>query len=82
MLRETNAGVGFIQAGAGCHAFVLWFDVTFPAPASDASAIVLSTSPHKPVTHWAQTILTLRCATSDFLSMHVSARAKGFMELW
>ncbi|KAK9825550.1 hypothetical protein WJX74_005515 [Apatococcus lobatus] len=48
------------KAEMGCHALVLWFDVTFPSPADGAPATVLSTSPLKPVTHWAQTILTLR----------------------
>ncbi len=54
-----------MQAGAGCYAFVLWFDVTFPQPGDGSAATVLSTSPHKPVTHWAQTILTLRYVPGD-----------------
>ncbi|XP_056594297.1 protein arginine N-methyltransferase 6 [Triplophysa dalaica] len=38
------------------HALCVWFTVTFPA---DDKAIVLSTSPFKPETHWKQAVLYL-----------------------
>lgn len=38
------------------HALCVWFTVTFPA---DDKALVLSTSPFKPETHWKQAVLYL-----------------------
>ncbi len=42
------------------HALVLWFDAEFSARACKQAAGLLSTSPHAPQTHWAQTVLALR----------------------
>eukprot|EP00933_Yihiella_yeosuensis_P040533 TRINITY_DN34861_c0_g1_i1.p1 TRINITY_DN34861_c0_g1~~TRINITY_DN34861_c0_g1_i1.p1 ORF type:complete len:379 (+),score=61.44 TRINITY_DN34861_c0_g1_i1:41-1177(+) len=42
------------------HALVVWFDVSFESSACLGSpAIVLSTAPNKPATHWKQTVLYL-----------------------
>ena len=42
------------------HALVLWFDTEFSARSCAERPVTLSTSPHAPQTHWAQTVLTLR----------------------
>ena len=42
------------------HALVLWFDAEFSGRHSKEAAALLTTSPHAPQTHWAQTVLTLR----------------------
>ena len=43
------------------HAVVLWFDTHFSERFCAQHPVTLSTSPHAPPTHWAQTVLTLRC---------------------
>ncbi|WIA42932.1 hypothetical protein OEZ86_008845 [Tetradesmus obliquus] len=40
-------------------ALVLWFDVEFSARFCKEQPVTLSTSPHAPVTHWAQALLPL-----------------------
>ena len=42
------------------HALVLWFDTEFSGRFCGERPVTLSTSPHGPQTHWAQTVLTLR----------------------
>ncbi|XP_068620050.1 uncharacterized protein Art8 [Battus philenor] len=37
----------------------VWFDCNFPELTKDCEPIVLSTSPHSPVTHWKQTVILL-----------------------
>ncbi|OHT17353.1 hypothetical protein TRFO_41095 [Tritrichomonas foetus] len=39
-----------------CHAFVVWFDVTFEGP---ENTVLLTTSPFEAPTHWTQTIFYL-----------------------
>ncbi|KAK9823570.1 hypothetical protein WJX72_003898 [[Myrmecia] bisecta] len=48
------------QTCSTCHAVVLWFDTAFSARFCPDLPVTLSTSPHGPQTHWAQTILCLR----------------------
>eukprot|EP00928_Gymnodinium_smaydae_P071637 TRINITY_DN55176_c0_g1_i1.p1 TRINITY_DN55176_c0_g1~~TRINITY_DN55176_c0_g1_i1.p1 ORF type:complete len:388 (+),score=61.50 TRINITY_DN55176_c0_g1_i1:111-1274(+) len=53
------------------HAMVVWFDVTFggsPAhrAAHGAMPVVLSTAPHKPGTHWKQTVFYLNEVLAAF----------------
>ncbi|KAF7660721.1 hypothetical protein LDENG_00277150 [Lucifuga dentata] len=43
---------------AAVNAFCVWFTVTFPCP-DKPQALVLSTSPFKPETHWKQAVLYL-----------------------
>ncbi len=43
------------------HAIVLWFDTHFSERFCAQHPVTLSTSPHAPPTHWAQTVLMLRC---------------------
>ena len=50
------------QAGPAVHAVVLWFDTHFSERFCAQLPVTLSTSPHAPPTHWAQTVLMLRCA--------------------
>ncbi len=40
------------------HGFALWFDVAFVG-SGGGEAVVLSTSPDKPATHWKQTLFYL-----------------------
>ena len=51
----------FEQEPAALHTVVLWFDVEFSARFCRQQPVVLSTSPYGPQTHWAQTVLALRC---------------------
>ena len=39
-----------------CHGVVVWFDTEFSARFCTERPVVLSTSPHAPATHWAQTL--------------------------
>ena len=39
-----------------CHGLVVWFDTEFSARFCAERPVVLSTSPHAPATHWAQTL--------------------------
>ena len=39
-----------------CHGVVVWFDTEFSARFCAERPVVLSTSPHAPTTHWAQTL--------------------------
>ena len=39
-----------------CHGVVVWFDTEFSARFCKDRPVVLSTSPHAPATHWAQTL--------------------------
>jgi hypothetical protein len=41
-------------------AVVLWFDTDFSAARCPEAPVKLSTSPHSPATHWAQTVLPLQ----------------------
>uniref|UniRef100_A0A061SNI7 type I protein arginine methyltransferase n=1 Tax=Tetraselmis sp. GSL018 TaxID=582737 RepID=A0A061SNI7_9CHLO len=43
-----------------CASVVLWFETPFSERACPEHPVVLSTSPHRPATHWAQTVLPLR----------------------
>ena len=47
-------------AGTPCHAIVLWFDTHFSARFCAEHPVTLSTSPHEPPTHWAQTVLMFK----------------------
>jgi protein arginine N-methyltransferase 3 len=56
---------GVVQAcseAVECHALVLWFETEFSSRFCKEHAVVLSTSPHSPQTHWAQTVVMLRHA--------------------
>ena len=55
-LRFTGGGGG----GGACHALVLWFDTHFSARFCREHPVTLSTSPHQPPTHWAQTVLIFK----------------------
>lgn len=51
------------DSSSGCDevaAIVLWFDTAFSKERCPETAVLLSTSPHAPLTHWAQTVLALR----------------------
>lgn len=54
---KLTAGGGPVTA----HALVLWFDVRFSKRFCVDKEVELSTSPYAPRTHWAQTVLALRC---------------------
>jgi protein arginine N-methyltransferase 3 len=43
-----------------CHAIVLWFDTDFSSKHCSETPVKLSTSVHKPPTHWSQTVLVLK----------------------
>ncbi|KAL8154401.1 hypothetical protein V2J09_012161 [Rumex salicifolius] len=43
-----------------CYGVVLWFETGFTSRFCKDTAVVLSTSPYEPKTHWFQTILTFR----------------------
>lgn len=58
-----------------CSNIVLWFDTAFSARHCTAHPVMLSTSPAGPMTHWAQTVLTLR--TPVLLLAQASATAGG-----
>jgi hypothetical protein len=47
------------EKGVEVAALVLWFDVEFSARFCKEHPVTLSTSPHAPVTHWAQALLPL-----------------------
>lgn len=46
----------FTAAAVECHGVVVWFDTEFSARFCMERPVVLSTSPHAPATHWAQTL--------------------------
>lgn len=56
----------FVPAGCSppvmtwCYGIVLWFETAFSSRFCRETPVVLSTSPHKPMTHWSQTILTFK----------------------
>lgn len=56
-----------------CHALVLWFDTEFSSRFCKERSIMLSTSPHSPQTHWAQTVITLRHP----IMLYATAAASG-----
>jgi len=47
------------SSASECHALVLWFDTLFTQRFCSDTPVELSTSPHSPQTHWAQTVLVL-----------------------
>ena len=52
-----------VAEGAGpeeVHSVVLWFDTAFSRRHCADAPALLSTSPHAPQTHWAQTVLILK----------------------
>ena len=48
------------QSTSECVALALWFDTDFSERHCRQHPVKLTTSPHSPVTHWAQTILLLK----------------------
>ena len=48
------------ETGATVAALVVWFDVTFPHTTASNDPIAIDTSPERPATHWAQTVLALK----------------------
>ena len=59
-LKEAVLQCDGAANGADCHALVMWFDADFSDRVCKESPVTLTTSPHAPPTHWAQTVLTLR----------------------
>lgn len=60
-LRFTAGGAADAStAGGACHALVLWFDTHFSERFCADHPVTLSTSPHEPPTHWAQTVLMFK----------------------
>ncbi len=57
------------------HAFCVWFTVTFPA---EEKALVLSTSPFKPETHWKQAVLYL----DDAVDVMQDTKVEGEISLY
>ncbi|XP_059391046.1 protein arginine N-methyltransferase 6 [Carassius carassius] len=57
------------------HAFCVWFTVTFP---SEEKALVLSTSPFKPETHWKQAVLYL----DDAVDVMQDTKVEGEISLY
>eukprot|EP00882_Tetradesmus_deserticola_P031842 GHRQ01036018.1.p1 GENE.GHRQ01036018.1~~GHRQ01036018.1.p1 ORF type:complete len:251 (+),score=131.94 GHRQ01036018.1:199-951(+) len=53
--RSTSSSSDAVEIAA----LVLWFDVEFSARFCKEHPVTLSTSPHSPVTHWAQALLPL-----------------------
>lgn len=47
-------------ASTGCYGIVLWFDTDFSPRFCRETPVVLSTTPHRPPTHWQQVLLTFR----------------------
>ncbi|KAL2613108.1 hypothetical protein R1flu_024800 [Riccia fluitans] len=43
-----------------CYGLVIWFDTGFTSRFCKEKSVNLSTSPHSPKTHWAQTLLTFK----------------------
>ncbi|XP_075994298.1 protein arginine N-methyltransferase 6 [Genypterus blacodes] len=59
-LRSVRGNFRFECFGsAAVNALCVWFTVTFPCPLDKPQALVLSTSPFKPETHWKQALLYL-----------------------
>ena len=48
------------DAPAACYGIVVWFDTEFSARFCAQKPVVLSTSPHAPATHWAQTLFPFK----------------------
>eukprot|EP00923_Selenidium_pygospionis_P037739 GHVN01066078.1.p1 GENE.GHVN01066078.1~~GHVN01066078.1.p1 ORF type:complete len:331 (+),score=38.48 GHVN01066078.1:371-1363(+) len=53
---ERRVSISILGEGKTAHGFAIWFDVRFPT-FNGESAVVLSTSPSSPATHWQQTTL-------------------------
>lgn len=56
--RGQQQGQG--EEDHACVAVVVWFDVHFSERFCAQRPVTLTTSPHAPATHWAQTVLVLR----------------------
>jgi hypothetical protein len=56
---SSSSGAG-LQGTQEVAAIVLWFDTLFSKERCPDTPVTLSTSPHAPLTHWAQTVLPLR----------------------
>jgi hypothetical protein len=56
---SSSRGAG-LQGTQEVAAVVLWFDTLFSKERCPDMPVTLSTSPHAPITHWAQTVLPLR----------------------
>jgi protein arginine N-methyltransferase 3 len=56
---SSSSGVDASSSSVEVAALVLWFDVEFSARFCKEHPVMLSTSPHAPVTHWAQALLPL-----------------------
>ncbi|KAF6259626.1 S-adenosyl-L-methionine-dependent methyltransferase [Scenedesmus sp. NREL 46B-D3] len=57
--ETTNSSSSTSSETVEVAALVLWFDVEFSARFCKEHPVTLSTSPHAPVTHWAQALLPL-----------------------
>jgi hypothetical protein len=67
---------------AECYGLVVWFDTEFSARFCKEQPVLLSTSPHAPPTHWAQTLFNFkaRCVAARRIGRVVLTRCCGAQE--
>lgn len=58
--EQASGSAAVTLEEADVAAVVIWFDTQFSAQRCPETPVTLSTSPHAPLTHWAQTVLPLR----------------------
>jgi len=60
VITRADASRRRLSGGSSCAGLVVWFDTAFSARFCVTSPITLTTSPHAPPTHWAQTLFDFK----------------------